>query len=277
MTSSIRSAREMLRLIGRANLDPGKTKRLRNSFFKSAWMKRFRPGERMGWVADFKVHYLDYSLFMYLFREVFLRQEYFFETSKADPIILDCGSNIGISVLFFKYLYPKSFITAFEPNEYAFRCLQTNVDVNRLENILLRNAAVSDKDGKISLYVDDESPGSLVSSTLRQRMPKLEKTVESVRLSTFIDREIDFIKMDIEGAEWVVLNELCTTRKIDLVRQMAIEYHHHIQADEDNLSSFLSLLENAGFGYQLVAEAPPTSVNRSFQDILILAYNKTKY
>lgn len=277
MIPSIRSACDTLRLIGRANLDPRNASQLRHSFLKSVWMKRFRSGERLGWVADFKVHYLDYSLFMYLFREVFLRQEYFFETTKDDPIILDCGSNIGMSVLFFKYLYPRSHIIAFEPNEYAYRCLEKNVEANRLGNIFLRNAAVSDKDGKIKFYVDDASPGSLVASTLKQRMPKLEKTVDAVRLSTFIDREIDFVKLDVEGAEWPVLNELCLTQKIGFVRQMAIEYHHHIQPDEDNLSSFLSLLEKAGFGYQLIADMAPPLAKKSFQDMLILAYNKTKY
>ena len=43
-------------------------------------------------------------------------EEYYFETSNPSPYILDLGSNIGISITYFKSLHPNARIIAFEPN-----------------------------------------------------------------------------------------------------------------------------------------------------------------
>ena len=41
---------------------------------------------------------------------------------------IDCGANIGISILFFKKQYPDCTIMAFEPNPHAFPLLEKNVN-----------------------------------------------------------------------------------------------------------------------------------------------------
>ena len=75
-------------------------------------------------IFDFKVTAYDYHTLNYLFKEIFLSNEYYFDTSKSDPKIIDCGANIGMSILFFKKLYPTSSIIAFEPNPYAFQSIR---------------------------------------------------------------------------------------------------------------------------------------------------------
>ena len=49
---------------------------------------------------------------------------YRFVTTKEAPVILDCGANIGLSVIYFKQLYPNSKITAFEPDPDVFKVLK---------------------------------------------------------------------------------------------------------------------------------------------------------
>ena len=86
----------------------------------------------------------------------------------------------------------------------------------------------------------------------------------------------NLLKIDIEGAEDVVLAELACSNKLALIKQMHIEYHHHIIPKNDKLSAMLKILENANFGYQ-ISVAPsfgkwPT--REAFQDISIYCYRK---
>lgn len=65
-------------------------------------------------LLGFLVSYLGEKQFRYLLWEIFIRGEYFFETEKTAPVILDCGANIGLATLFFKRIYPKARITCGE-------------------------------------------------------------------------------------------------------------------------------------------------------------------
>jgi hypothetical protein len=98
--------------------------------------------------------------------------------------------------------------------------------------------------------------------------------VEAVRLSEFVREEVDFLKMDIEGAEAEVLEELAEADKLRLVREMVIEYHHHIDPGEDHLGATLRLLEQNGFGYEIAAYPERPMRRERFLDLLVYAYRK---
>jgi hypothetical protein len=100
------------------------------------------------------------------------------------------------------------------------------------------------------------------------------RKVTSASLSRLIDGPVDFLKMDIEGAELRVLRDLEVHRKLHLVREMVIEYHHHIEPAADHLSEVLQLLERSGFGYQLACDPMHFFKLGHFQDVLIRAYRK---
>jgi FkbM family methyltransferase len=218
---------------------------------------------------------LDYRAFVDVFSEIFVRRDYFFEAGSPAPFILDCGSNIGMSVLFFKHLYPASRIIAFEPDRETFAALQSNVQKNQLENVELHNQAVYPTDGYIEFYSDPSHPGSLAMSTARERFPGREvisQKVEAVRLSPFIQGEVDLLKMDIEGAEGSVVRELAEAGKLKWIKEMFIEYHHHLNPNEDDLSQLFRIFEQNGFGYQIHSAFRRPFVRRVFQDIQIYAY-----
>jgi FkbM family methyltransferase len=69
-------------------------------------------------------------------------------------VILDCGANIGMATLFFKWLYPNARIDAFEPDPKTFQLLENNVKQNHLTNVATHNCALWDIDGKIDFFVD---------------------------------------------------------------------------------------------------------------------------
>jgi hypothetical protein len=96
--------------------------------------------------------------------------------------------------------------------------------------------------------------------------------VPAQELSNFIDGAVDFVKLDVEGAEHRVLCDLVQTGKIVAIRQMVVEYHHRIGAQKLCLGEFLSMLERAGFEYQIHAAVHPINSRPVFQDMLIGAY-----
>lgn len=225
-------------------------------------------------IFGFTVKFFDYSAFLFLFEEIFICKQYDFKAISHRPVILDCGSNIGMSILYFKTLYPDCVIVAFEADEKTFELLKENIERNRLRSVTLVNRAVSDRTGPADFYSDPDLPGSLAMSTSPKRGLKAKATIESTTLSEHIDSEVDFLKMDIEGAEGGVLRELSGRNKLKLVKEMVFEYHHHERPDEDALSGVLGILEQNGFGYEICDMIPPPFKRGRFRCGLIYAYRK---
>jgi hypothetical protein len=93
-------------------------------------------------------------------------------------------------------------------------------------------------------------------------------------LSTLLPDSVDLLKLDVEGAEGDVLDDLVQTGALDRVAEVVMEYHHHLD-DQDRLGGVLSLLERAGFGYQVAtAENHAILGAGSFQDVLLYAYRR---
>jgi FkbM family methyltransferase len=221
------------------------------------------------------MRYLEARWLRFLYREVFAEREYWFATDHSRPVILDCGSNIGMAILFFKALYPDAEITAFEPAPWACAAIAETIDANDLRDVALHNAALAEADGTLELFHDPSHPGSAAMSVYRERMPGEAVLVPAVRLSSYVTKPVDFLKLDVEGSELPVLRDLATSGAIGRIRQMVIEFHHHLSPTVDNLSECLAILEQQGFGYQLTSGQVYTPITRGqFQDVLVHAYRK---
>jgi precorrin-6B methylase 2 len=85
---------------------------------------------------------VDSESFLTTYIELFENQIYKFNSSQKDLLILDCGANIGLSVIYFKRLYPNSKIIAFEADPNIFNVLQENVKSFNFKNVELINKAV---------------------------------------------------------------------------------------------------------------------------------------
>ena len=84
----------------------------------------------------FGIAAFDRPTLNHLYREIFARQQYYFRAETESPLILDCGANLGMASLYFKWLYPKARVRAFEPDPSTFELLKQNlarngVDVSR--------------------------------------------------------------------------------------------------------------------------------------------------
>jgi FkbM family methyltransferase len=208
----------------------------------------------------------------YLLHEIFVRREYAFAPDGDEPFILDCGSNIGISILFFKKLFPHARVIGFEPDKSTFELLSRNVSENGLSDVSLHNVALSSTIGDATFFSNSrQTHGTLKMSLLQQRIDGETQQVPCVTLSSFVQGPVDLLKMDIEGAEMGVMQEVAAAGALKGVRAIVIEYHHHIRS-EDGLSEMLRLLEDHSFRYDVGAELPPKP--GKFQDILLRAYEK---
>jgi FkbM family methyltransferase len=231
-------------------------------------------GPRRVTVLGMPVFFNDYYWLLEMYEDIFLRRQYEFESERPAPAIVDAGSNIGLAILFFKQLFPRAAVLGFEPDPDTFELLTRNVAENRLEDVRIRNEAVYDGRAELDLFGDPSAPGSPQMTTSGDRLSGAPKRVPATRLSEHVTEPVDFLKVDIEGAEGVVLDELKEAGKLPLVGRMAIEYHHHMEAGEDRLAGLLATLERSGFGYQFEARlggAPGLRADR-FQNVLVHAY-----
>lgn len=222
----------------------------------------------------FKVNYITFNTFFMLYDEIFVAAEYYFKSDKKQPFIIDCGSNIGMSILFYKFIYPDAEIIGFEPDMHAHKTLSKNINDNHLSNTLVYQKALADKEGTIEFFYDSENISSLQMSIMKERVSQSKVEVECTTLSKYITKTVDFLKLDIEGAETLVIQNLHEEGKLKFIEEMVIEYHHHINKDEDNLSEILSLLEKNDFGYQINTNIDTPYKSSFMQDIMIYAYKK---
>lgn len=229
-------------------------------------------------IFGYKINAFNYGTIRFLFEEIFYRNEYLFNSKNKKPIIFDCGANIGFATIFFKWLYPESEIYAFEPDKKTFEVLKKNVSQNKLRNVHLFNSAISDKNGTIDFFIDSKSPGSLVMSTKQERMPKDKITVDCISLSDLIKNKnlskIDYVKMDIEGSENEVIQDLNKNNQLKNIAKFSIEYHHKISGHKSQLSKFLQIFENKDFEYQIDTRCIPINAEDKFQDVLLYIYRK---
>jgi FkbM family methyltransferase len=175
-------------------------------------------------ILNHKIHFAHYGSLIDLFEEIFVLQAYRAPLGNTTPFIIDAGSNIGMSILYFKTIYPDAMIVCFEPDSQSFELLSRNVLANRLENVSMHQLALSDAEGKVKLF---DAPGSL-NSGLYGSVDSNYQLVPSKKLSSFIDREVDLLKIDIEGAEDLVITDLINSGKINLIKKLIIEHHPNI-------------------------------------------------
>jgi FkbM family methyltransferase len=198
-----------------------------------------------------EMHFTDPGAFQFLLGELFIDGSYGGH-HETPATILDCGSNIGMSILYFKSLWPDAKIVGVEASPETFALLQQNVKT--LSDVSVLNAAVCDRHGTMAFY--PSSPNSMTGSFNAIRSGGESVLVETIPMSDLVTGPIDLMKMDIEGAETAAFTELESSGKMHLIREMLIEYHFHLPGETDTLTQFLDRLTRCGFDFELGANMP---------------------
>ena len=205
--------------------------------------KRFTPTEKIFLGNRLYIH--DIASYHLGCAELFESQTYKFRAHGNSPLIIDCGANIGMSIIYFKELYPNASITAFEADGYIFGFLEKNMASFQYKNVELVNKAVWDCEETLS-FLDEGGAGGRIEP---EKKTGKYKRVETIRLREFlVGRKVDFLKVDIEGAEYKVIKDC--EHELKNVDNLFIEYHSFPNSQQ-NLHEILEIVQNAGFRYHI--------------------------
>lgn len=190
------------------------------------------------------VTFADGPAFLYSVGEIFKDEVYRFNAKSNTPRIIDAGANIGLSVRYFKRLYPNATVIAYEPDTAVFEILRTNTA--HLDGIDLRQAAAWIEDTELSFFSDTRLAGSLGmdywgdSKVIKVKAERLRDELAKA--------PVDFLKIDIEGAENQVLFDI--EDQLDRVDNLFFEYHSEFDKPQ-LLGDLLNLVSRNGFRYTI--------------------------
>lgn len=177
--------------------------------------------------------------------EIFAEESYKFYSIKEEPVIFDCGSHIGSSILYFKMLYPKCKIIAYEPDNTNYQVLTKNIKTWGFDNISVFQNPVWNSDEEITFSAEGSMDGKISNNNLKTNN---NIKLKAIRLSDQIKTEIDFLKIDIEGSEYEVIVDC--KEKLHFVNNIFIEYHATF-SENYKLIEILSILQETGFNYYI--------------------------
>jgi len=186
------------------------------------------------------VKMVDTASFLYIFGEVFEREIYRFKAATESPRIIDGGANIGLSTIYMKQLYPQSHITAFEPDEAVYNVLKENMATFGFEDVECIRKALWNSDTSLDFLHEGADGGRFPQAGDTGRISH----VPAVSLRPYLRGPVDFLKLDVEGAETEVLQDcedlLCN------VEYLFVEYHSFANKPQ-TLNRIIDIMAGAGF------------------------------
>ena len=162
---------------------------------------------RLHFPAEMTFHYRPGTTDLLVLEQVFLDGEYHVEPIAPDSIeyIVDLGSNIGVTAMYWAQRYPRARMVLVEPDQENFALLQRNTSAFQDRCVLL-NVAVADQRGEATFFRSEREYGH---SILKGDDSVSEIRVRTLTVSDVIEEagfpRVDLLKMDIEGGEIIVM------------------------------------------------------------------------
>jgi FkbM family methyltransferase len=219
---------------------------------KIKWQTYPRKKEGSSIFLGNKIFFPDAYWYLYSIQELFIDQVYKFSPRNDHPFIIDCGSNIGLSIIYFKKHYPDCKIIGFEADPKIFELCEQNIGAFGYETgIQLIKKAVWINDGFIEFLSEGTLGGSL--ERVNEKSGSQVLKIACTRLNNYLNQPVDFLKLDIEGSELTVLKDCAENLKN--VDNLFVEFHGYTDK-EQNLDELLILIKQAGFRYYIKESFP---------------------
>lgn len=221
--------------------------------FNLSWLqvKRYKhAAKNKQYVHNFTpqlpVRFNDPQAFLLSVQELFIEEIYRFRPTSNTPRILDCGAHIGMSVLFFKHNYPGAVITAFEPDTANFQLASNNISGWKFENVELVPKAIWIHNDQIQFQQTHDMGSNIVDGVETSGEGVVQ--IPCQRLRDLLNEEIDFLKLDIEGAEYEVIKD--SADRLRNVKNIFLEYHGNYD-EMYKLSTLFQILTEQNFAYYI--------------------------
>lgn len=160
----------------------------------------------------------------------------------SNAIILDLGSNIGLTIAHMKQHYPNATIYGYEMNVDNYQLAKQNTAT--YDKVYIFNKAIWIDNGTVVYSKNSDFD----SFSIEQNVKKSEQiTVESITLHSILKqhdlKRVDYVKMDIEGAEREIFNQKDLSW-LAFVNCINIELHLE---ENETVDHYIDLLKSYGF------------------------------
>jgi len=192
-------------------------------------------------LLDWDLEYVDNPALANFIDQLLIRRVNDFIPDNDRPLILDCGANIGFSVLNYKRQFPKARVIAFEPDPQFAPILRRNLERNHAGDVQVVEAAVWIENSEMPWFSEGIDGSRLLDN---QEIDDGSLKVKTADLMGYLTEPVDLLKLDIEGAEYKVLDHI--KNNLGNVKNIIVECH----VNQTNLVEFsrtISILTQAGF------------------------------
>jgi FkbM family methyltransferase len=171
-------------------------------------------------------------------------------SSGLKPItIVDCGANVGCSVLWFATQFPEAEIMAIEPDSSNFELLSQNVA--GLDKVRAMRAALWGSETRVVISNPDAEAWvfrtELVNGNVGSNRPLIDTVTMDGLLADVASSSRIIVKIDIEGAEREVFSK--NTSWLERVDLLVIELHDWMLPGQDNGRTFFSAVASRPIDY----------------------------
>jgi len=217
--------------------------RLRHEYDR---LRRFGNREATTYILGRPLRLSHAASFEPMHHEIFVREIFKCDAMGPSPRIIDCGAHVGMASIYLGLRHADARITAFEADPHIALLARENLGSFGLQGVEVIAAAVTDQDGTVAF----SSTGDLAGRVGYEQglQPRAMISVPTVRLASYLDEPVEFLKIDIEGAETAVLASIAD--RLHNVKRLFVEYHG-FAAEEQALAEFLARLSHAGYRYYI--------------------------
>lgn len=165
-------------------------------------------------------------------------------------VIIDGGANIGNYSLRVNEICPSALIYSFEPVKHTFEILKKNVENHN--NIIPIDRGLYKENCRRTIHVFKSNTHSSLFDFERRVSKSIEQQkIELIRGDDFISdyeiNEVDFLKMDLEGAEYDALLGFEQSIMNDKIKVIQFEYGQVNIHTKKLLVDFYDFLESNGY------------------------------
>ena len=234
----------------------------------------FTPG--VSTLTGFPVRFTHPHSFLAQYEAIFRNEAYACRPGRPDPVIFDCGANIGLASIYWLSRYPGARITCFEPDPSIAAVLRDNLEAARAHFGLERVGEKPDTTtpehvpstsiGSVrvveaALWIETGSKSFTEQGAGAGHLGGGGRVVPTVRLSDYLEAHatsaggrVDLLKVDIEGAEVDVLTD-CEPW-LGFVDALFVEFHSSAGRPQ-RFDELVGILTRAGFRLALETEFAP--------------------